>query len=161
VWVFNTYLISWQFYYNVDKFYLNNLTGYKNIRNKRMALTRFVNALKKGFFVSDKSSKIEAMITDINASARLTEVQEEISASNMPLKNTTLKTIESLWQAYDGTRPVTGKDIQNAVFIDSPKEYPVIKALLNRGAICTKKDIELIKNFDEPAADFLYKISRL
>lgn len=105
-----------------------------------------------------RNAKLEIIKNDFNTIGRLVEVEEKVSASSMPLRTTTLNTVKSLWEAFDGTRPATARDIQNAVFIDSASDgYPVVKSLINRGAICRKQDLEIIESFDKQAAEFLSK----
>jgi hypothetical protein len=123
-----------------------------------MSKSRFLNLMKNIFPSKAETVKFETLKDDINAIARLIKVEKDIQASSFPLKNTTLRTIESLKKAYISPQPASSKDIHNAVFIDSAQEgYPIIKTFLNRGATYTQEDVTLIKNIDEPAAEFLSK----
>jgi len=125
-------------------------------------LTRVSNALKNTLLRTDATQIAERinLTTDINALTQLTLAEKKVKASNIPLKQTTLRTIQSLLDAYDKTRPATARDIHNALFIESKeKGYPIIQAMLNRGATCTKEDIKFIQSIDEKAAELVSQSS--
>ena len=92
----------------------------------------------------------------IHAKAILQLLRREYINSEYPSAGKLLRIVDALSNAVDDKKPLSGVHLHNAAIIDNSCEgYPLLRALLSKGAVYNKHDVAAIRKFNQSAADLL------